>query len=86
MARLVRALALLAVAAGALAAPSPPPRTSPSGPAPAPPHPLVGSLASPGRPAVTPLPAGKRRVCVFDFDDTLKCGASTSQLPWLGLL
>ena len=34
--------------------------------------PAVGRLASPGRPAVTPLPAGARRVCVFDFDDTLK--------------
>ena len=34
--------------------------------------PAIGRLASPGRPAVTPLPAGARRVCVFDFDDTLK--------------
>ena len=37
--------------------------------------PAVGRLASPGRPAVTPLPTGARRVCVFDFDDTLKNGA-----------
>ena len=36
------------------------------------PAPVIGRLASPGRPAVTPLPAGARRVCVFDFDDTLK--------------
>jgi hypothetical protein len=40
-----------------------------------PPHPAIGALASPGRPAVTPLPAGRKRVCVFDFDDTLKTGA-----------
>ena len=37
--------------------------------------PAIGRLASPGRPAVTPLPTGARRVCVFDFDDTLKNGA-----------
>ncbi len=35
---------------------------------------LSNSMAKGGaqRPAVTPLPPGKKRVCVFDFDDTLK--------------
>jgi|APGre2960657444_1045066.scaffolds.fasta_scaffold14103_5 hypothetical protein len=82
---------LVAGALGALAAPAPPSASAKPASPPTKSEPSSTVAASqagsqavaaelakgggPVRPAVTPLPAGKRRVAIFDFDDTLKNGA-----------
>jgi len=90
MARLV-ALCLWGLAALVSASPPPPPppaaqstSTSESPAAIAAAKSSAAQLASahPLFPDVTPLPPGRHRVCVFDFDDTVRCVPTYSFLSY----